>query len=545
MTRPVAFAVVWLALAALRAHGQEACRADTLSAGFPQQWLGTTVGQITIRARNVEAPNSLVETGVRFLHRPTRIGVAVNNLSFASGDAVDSLAVLESVRRLRSTQLYSEVILEGRQCAPGVTDFVVWTRDAWSLRGAYRLSQSGDSRASLSEVNLFGTARTISAASETISDRQAFTLSAADPYLFNTRFRGSGTFRVYSDGRSWGWGLRTRDLSPRDLWRVTLSSTQLGRFGTDSATQSFTDITRREDALSVSRLVFVDREVAWAIVAGVERQLARLTVIAPGVNVGGEHVNRDFVAPLIGVSRRSLAFDAIDWLVPGQPLAELPVGIAGEVAVAIGHDQGANDRIVHYDGWLGATALVTRGTIVTGDVWASGYVEGDSLANGELRGSVAVYQRARRGIWIVRLAAEHLFNPDPDVFALSTIDPTLRSLAPNSRLAESAISATIERSMHLYSREGRWAIDGAVFTGYSERHRSVDGVTGDVLNLQAVIVGIGVRQVRNQPTQAPVRIDIGRAIWRSRGLPDRWIVVLTTTPWISSGRTRDGLREAR
>jgi hypothetical protein len=534
-----------LGLAASRAHGQQACRVDTLSAGFPPQWLGTKVGQITIRARNVEAPNSLIQTGVKYLHRPTRIGVAMNNLSFVSGSDVDSLAVLESVRRLRSTQLYSEVILEGTQCTPGVTDFTVWTRDAWSLRGSYRLSQSGDARASLSEVNLFGTGRTLSAASEMINDRQAFTVAAADPYLFDTRIRASGALRVYSDGRSWSWGLRTRELSPRDLWRVTISSTQLRRFGTDSAEQSFTDITRREDAASVSRLVWLDRKVAWAVVMGVEHQLARLTVIAPGVNVGGEHVNRDFVAPLIGVSLRSLTFGAINWLVPGQPLAELPVGIAGEVAVAIGHDAGANDRIVHYDGWIGGTTLITPGMILTGDIWASGYLESDSLANGELRTSIALYRRARGGMWIFRAGAEHLFNPDPDVFALSSIDPLLHSLAPSSRLAESAIAVGAERSMHLYAKEGRWAIDGAVFAGYSERHRSVDGVTGDVLNLQAVTVGIGLRQVRNQPTQAPVRIDIGRAVWRSGGLPDRWIVVLTTTPWISSGRTRDGLREAR
>ena len=87
-------------------------------------------------------------------------------------------------------------------------------------------------------------------------------------------------------------------------------------------------------------------------------------------------------------------------------------------------------------------------------------------------------------------------------------------------------------------------LDGALWAAFSDRERSFDGVTLNPSDYRAVIVGIGIRQVRNQPTQSPIRLDIGRAVWRS-GLPSRWIVALNTIPWINAGRNRDGLREAR
>ena len=83
------------------------CVLDTLTAGFPPQWLGTHVGQITIHARNVAEGGGTARQILRGLHWPTQLRIASNELSFAPGDLVDSLEVLESVRRLRRTQLFT------------------------------------------------------------------------------------------------------------------------------------------------------------------------------------------------------------------------------------------------------------------------------------------------------------------------------------------------------------------------------------------------------------------------------------------------------
>jgi hypothetical protein len=277
----------------------------------------------------------------------------------------------------------------------------------------------------------------------------------------------------------------------------------------------------------------------------VEHEFADENVTTKAASLAKNAVQRNFVAPLIGVSRRSRRFGSIDWLVPGQAPAELRQGLEGKVVFGMGHELFRDITISHLDSWVGLTELLGPNTVFTGDVWSSGYWSTDSVQNGTLRTSVALIRKAAKGMWILRGGWEHIYNPDPDVFALSTVDPLLRLLAPTSRLAEQALSVTAERSLHLYSKEGRWVLDGALFAALSDRRHSFDGIATVPVNYRAVIVGIGFRQIRNQPTQAPIRLDIGRAIWRSQGLPNRWIVTLSTVPWINAGRTRDGLREAR
>jgi hypothetical protein len=520
------------------------CSVDTLDAAFPRQWLGTTVGQVTVRARNIETPFKFATAAARYVHRPTQLNVALNELSFTPGAAMDSLAVMESIRRLRATGLYSEIILEGSQCERGVIDFTLWTRDAWSLKSSLRFAEAGTSRASFSEVNVLGTGRAIAVAGENVEGRNALTVSLVDPHLADTRFRAAALLRTYADGRSWVWSLRTREFSDRDVWRGAFTSTQERRLSNDSATSTHIDITKRADALTVSRLVALNTSAAYAVVGGVEQEFADENVIQPGGSLGTDVARRNFMAPVLGISRRSRHFGTIDWLVPGQAPAELREGVEGEVVAGVGHDLFRHTNITHLDGWIGITQLVGPGTVFTGDVWASGFWSSDSVQNGTLRTSVALFRTAKGGLWIFRGAWERIFNPDPDVFALSTIDPLLRLLAPASRLAERALSLTAERSLHMYSKEGRWVLDGALWAAFSDRERSFDGVTLNPSDYRAVIVGIGIRQVRNQPTQSPIRLDIGRAVWRS-GLPSRWIVSLNTIPWINAGRNRDGLREAR
>ncbi len=519
------------------------CRTDTLNAGFPRQWLGTRVGQITIDSRNVEAPSPFLSSAMQRLHHPTRLTVTENELSFAAGDPMDSLLIQESVRRLRRTQLFSEIIVTGTQCVGGVTDFRLTSRDSWSIRSDLRYGRL-TSRVALAEINLFGTGRSVTAAAEQVDGRNAVSFGVIDPHLFNTRIRAAALLRNYDDGRAWEWSLRSREFTPRDNWRLSVASYQVKRLGFDSSTATTDSIDRRTASATASWRFASDNEAVYALVFGTEYQRARLSVFRTAVALGRSSVRREFTAPLIGISRRSLKYGALDWLVPGQPPAELPLGLEGEIVIAAGHDRATDALITHMDGWAGGTAMLSSGTVLTGDVWSSGYFNQDSVSNGTLRFSAALYQRARGGMWTFRLTSERVYNPDPDVFALSNLDPMLRSLTPNARLAESALAITAERSLHLYATEGRWAVDGALFTTYIERHRSVD-VAGDVAtNPEAFIVGIGLRRVRNQPTQSPLSLSIGRTVWRYSNLPNRWVVSLATVPWLNNGRFRDGLRES-
>ncbi len=519
------------------------CTVDTLTVGFPAKWMGTTIGQINVRARTVDLLNPTLTTLAQYVHRSTRLNIVFNELSFAPGQLMDSVEVLESVRRLRRTNLMSEIILEGSQCSPGRTDFTVWTRDAWSLRTAFRFADAGSSRISVAEANLLGTGRTVSVSGDRVDDRRSISVTLADPYLFDTRMSGAVTLRNYPDGRTWYWNIRTRELSPRDRWRGNIAAMQSRRLNNNPVARSHTDITRRDAAVTVSSLLALTPTFALALIAGVEHDYANINVIRPGKRLSKTTVRRDLTTPLIGLSLRSNRFGSIDWLVPNQLPAEVPLGMEGEAVVGIGHDVVSRREMKRLDSWVGGTIMPRASTIVTGDLWTSGYYSGDSISGGNIRVSLALYQQSWNGMWIARATSERLYNPDPDVFALSTVDATLRTLAPKLRIAERAVNVSLERSWHLMSREGRWALDGALTASYSARDHSSDEVSQFLTNPQVLVVGIGFRHVRNQTSQAPVRLDIGHVVWRTAGLPNRWIIGLSTAAWINSGRTRKGIRD--
>lgn len=522
------------------------CSIDTLHAAFPVRWLGTHVGGIAIRSRNVDMPAAFLSRGVQYLHVPTGDDVIRAEFGVSSGDAVDSLLVKQAVRRLLLSQIFSEVLLEGRRCSDAEqTDFTLWTRDAWSVRAGVKLGSVGSRRLSLAELNLLGTGRTVSLSSEAVESRHSFALGFSDPSLFGTRLRGSVMGHSYPDGTAWHWGLQTRDRSPYDRWRLSVLSSQLAMVSNDIASSTFIDIERRRHALTLSRRVATTSDAVWAVVAGVESENANLTVRRPGPSIARPELHREFTAPILGIALRSTVFKTVDWFVERQSPAEVPVGIDGEVVVSLAHENFSAARLAHVDGWIGGTAMLDASTIVTGDVWSSGYWNVDSVSNGTLRLAGGFYRRTTNGMWIVRLASERIYNPDPDVFALSTTDPMLRSLASGAgRLAESGLLASIERAFHLYEYEGRWGMDGALFASFSERHGNIDPKADDPHNLYAAIIGVGLRRVGSQLTQSPLRIDLGRAISRSPLLHDRWIVVFSTAPWINAGRKRDGVREA-
>ena len=536
-----------LAVTAPRAQQPAACVTDTLYSAFPARWIGTRVGSMAIRPRNVDAPGGFATRAVHYLHVPTRTAVIWNDLEFEPGQQVDSIAVLESVRRLRRSPLYGEVLFEGTRCQGSEeTSFVIWTRDAWSLRGGLKLASVGPTRVSLAELNLFGTGRTLALAQEAVEVRRSFSIGFSDPSLFGTRLRGNVGARLYEDGRAWNWGLRTRDFGPFDRWRFAFLSWQQRRVNDDTASYSYSDVERHRTALTVSRRLYVARTGVWALVAGAESERANLAVFQPGPSIGRSEVYREFVAPVVGVARRSTRFHTVNWLVERQAPTEVPVGVDGEAVVSVGNERNAGARLTHVDGWIGGTAMPGANTIVTGDVWWSGYWGSDSVSNGTLRLAGALYRNAAHGMWIVRGASERIYNPDPDVFALSTTDPMLRSLAPYAgRLAESALLISVERAFHLYEYEGRWGLDGALFASYSQRHGNIDPKADDPQHLYAWILGVGLRRVSNQAMRSPLRIDVGRAVSRSALLRDRWIVVVSAVPWISLGRQRDGLREAK
>ena len=190
--------------------------------------------------------------------------------------------MLESVRRLRLTNLVSEVILEGVQCEAGRTDFTIWTRDAWSLRTGFRFADAGTARIAVSETNLFGTGRTVGVSADQIDDRRSISVTLADPYLFDTRMSGAATLRNYPDGRTWSWNIHTRELSPRDRWRGSIAAIQSRRFDDNPGAHTHTDIKRRVASVTGNRLFVLTHNQGCARVVGLGTEYDELYVCRPG-----------------------------------------------------------------------------------------------------------------------------------------------------------------------------------------------------------------------------------------------------------------------
>ncbi|MEA3246724.1 MAG: glycosyltransferase family 87 protein, partial [Gemmatimonadota bacterium] len=118
----------------------ESCAVDTLGAAVPEAWKATRVGAVRVESGSIDLPNARLASVARRLHVTTRPDVVRRELGFRTGDAVDPRRILESVRRLRESALFSDVILEGRRCAgAGTTDLSLRTNDAWTTRGSIRL----------------------------------------------------------------------------------------------------------------------------------------------------------------------------------------------------------------------------------------------------------------------------------------------------------------------------------------------------------------------------------------------------------------------
>lgn len=529
--------------AVVPADAAVSCTVDTLGTAVPAAWLETRVGTLRIESGGVDLPSARLAPVARRLHGTTRPDIVRRELGFRSGDPVEPRRILESVRRLRESRLFSDVVLEGRRCGQAsTTDLSVRTMDAWSTHMSLRLGGKAPVQALLLERNLFGSARSLTVGSQERNGQQVFSFGVADPHFLSGDVSVSAVMRLHGDGREWAGSLRTNDGSPLDPWSGSVTSSQIRRYRVDSRKQVVTDVTRRATVLTISRRVASGDAGVWTMTSGVEQELTDLDVTRVNPVVGGNRAHRAFVVPLLGIARRSTAYREIEWLAPSRQASELRVGVEGDMVAGFGRESRAGGAVTHWDGWLGVTAMPTRESLITGDLWTSGYRVRDSVENASVRANVTLVGHANRGTWVGRIAAERVWNPDPDVYALSTADPLLRALSPTSRLAARAVSAQLERRTSLYGQDGRRGIDGALFAAWSERANTLDVAGNPVRVMQAAMVGVGLRQVGGDPRQSPLSIDVGRTIMGSRRLPSRWIVTLSASPSVHGLRARDGLQ---
>jgi hypothetical protein len=471
------------------------------------------------------------------LHVRTRETTVRRQILFAEGDTIDTVAVGESVRRLRHLRYLRDVELRAVRCGTGPVDLVLATRDDWSVKPKVQVRSAGKSEIGLTERNLLGSGRELAMHVRSQQGRIGVGVTLNDPWLFGSRFGAVLGQDTYRDGQEWTAMLRLREesiLAPlgMELGGV-VSAYEPGGPGSDS-------FERAGGHLLVRRRLFERPAAVTSILFGAETERAELAAATNAPIVGPKRANRDFLGLSVGAARSSVAYDTLTWLLPNDAIVDVPLSVETDAVVGLGRDAVRDVPMMHLDLWSGKAWIPSRRSLAVADLWASGYASSGRWDAAAFRASLGYYHAATRGFWSTRLTAERLVNPDPDVRTFVTIDPTSPVLPDRRRFATGAVGFSAERDVRLRPLTRSWALDAAVFGAASSRWEAVDPSPE---HTDVAMLGVGLRLTPTRLGRATARLDVGYPVSTSPLAKRGLFVGIGLSPWWGDERHRPGRRE--
>ena len=499
------------------------------------RYQGRQIGSVRV-VTAAPAPLPAAPDAIENLHVRTRQATIRRHLLFADGEVVDTIRVAESLRRLRRLRYLSDVAIVATSCATDTpVDLAVVTRDAWSTEPSVKVRGSGSAVVGLEERNVLGTGRDARVYVRSDGAQLGFGAAYTDPWVAGTNVAASVARNVYRDGGDWTAGVGLRERSVFDRWRANIDVARSAR----EAPATVGDTVRREMAsLLVGRRIAQSPSGATSFLAGAEYAEARVAAGAGAVIVGPSAVRREFLGADVGLARRAASYGVATWYLPGGQPLELPVALEGEALIGVGRDIAFGLPAQHADAWLGRFWMPRNRFVLSADAWGSGYRIGQQWSAGSLRLALGADAAAWRGRWTARAAAEQLSDPDPDVRALASADPTVAALPSRARLAETALAISIERDFDVHRVARSYMLDIAAVGAGSMRWDPAAG--GERPTVGAV--GVGLRLLPARAGLARMGLDVGFPVLRSAGVPPRPFFAITISPWLEASRMRDGRR---
>jgi hypothetical protein len=470
------------------------------------------------------------------LHVRTREATVRRQLLFTAGDPLDTLAVGESVRRLRHLRYLRDVELRGVRCDAGPVDLVVSTRDDWSVKPKVQV-RSAKSEIGLTERNLLGSGRELAMHVRSQQGRIGVGVTFSDPWFLGSRFGATLSQDSYRDGQEWGALVRLREESVLAPLGAELGGTVLVYQPTGLGKDDFE---RAAAHLLVRRPLFETRSAVTSLLGGAETERAELAAAVDAPIVGPRRADRNFMGLSVGVDRASVGYDTLTWLLPNKAIVDVPLSLETDAVIGLGRDLVRDVPMMHVDLWSGKAWLPSRRSLAVADLWASGYASSGRWDAATFRGSLAFYQAATRGFWTTRFTAERLLNPDPDLRTFVTIDPTASLLPDRRRLAAGAIGFTAERDVRLRPLTRSWALDGAIFGAASSRWESV---APSPEHTDVAVLGLGLRLTPTRLGRATARLDVGVPFSRSPVAKRGVYVGIGLSPWWGDERHRPSRRD--
>jgi len=484
------------------------------------------------------------------MHVRTRPEVIRRELLFASGDTVDTLQVAESLRRLRKLSFLEYAQIEARRCSTESGESLVLkvaTRDAWTTRPDFKASRNSP-RVGLTERNLLGTGSAVSLGLVSRNGSLGAGATAFDAFGFGTGMTTRAQYQQYSDGTIRALSVARRQTSLADRWRGELD---LYDQRYEPRTPLADNFERTGgDLIGGVRLTPRRSSHVLYFLAGVESEYTSLIAAPNSDVVGPERVDRRFTGPQVGVAMVSALYDTLTWLLPGRAVVDVPRTLEGEVVVGVGSGSvtarditgpveiNHSNFMTHYDGWVGREWLPTRRSRIVGDIWASGYSRAGQWQSSRTRAALSAEHAASNGVWRLSAAGEQLIDPDPDVRAIAIYDRALAFLPRRIRLAESALSVSVERTRHLRSVGSSMELDASVFGAVSKRWDPAPSANASE-DFTVGVAGLGVALVPRRPGRATVRLDYGFPVTATPGIKRTPLLSITILPWLEASRHRE------
>jgi hypothetical protein len=396
---------------------------------------------------------------------------------------------------------------------------------------------------------LFGTGRTASLELVARNRKPGAGITAFDPFGFGTGVITRAEYQRYSDGRILGLSLARRQASVTDRWTGELDLYDQR----DEPRSPLADNFERTggEAIGGVRITPTGDSHAVFLLAGLESESSSL-VAAPNADiVGPVRVDRRFTGPQIGLSILSARYDTLTWLLSGGAVVDVPRTFEGEIVLGVGSGavtvrdfngsadtNSAANFMTHYDGWVGREWLPTRSSRIVTDLWASGYSRAGEWQSSRFRAAIAAEHAAQDGLWRLTIAQEQLNDPDPDVRALEIYDRALAFVPIRIRLAESALSLSIERTRHIRSVGTSLELDGSLFGALSKRWDPAPSASG-AEDFTVGVAGAGLSLSPRRPGKGTVRLDYGFPVIGAPGIRRVPRFSLTIFPWLESSRHRE------
>jgi hypothetical protein len=484
------------------------------------------------------------------MHVRTRPEIIRRELLFAAGDTVDTLRVAESLRRLRKLQFLENASVEADRCVTPAGESLalkVVTQDAWTTRPDIKPGGSSP-RIGLTERDLLGTGRTVSLSLVSHNRSLGAGISTSDAFGFGTGVATRAQYQRYYEGTIRSLSFARRHASIADQWRAQLDFWDQ-HDEPKSATREQIERTGG-DLIAGVRLSPPSSSHVVYLLGGAESELTSLAAASNVQVIGPSRIDRRFTGPQIGFSLVSGSYDTLTWLLPGGAVIDVPRTFEGEFVIGLGKgavrsrdlmgpaEASRSSFMTHYDAWVGREWLPTRGSRIVTDVWASGYTGADDWHSASIRAAASAERVASNGAWEMTVAAEQLRDPDPDVRALTIFDRALAFVPSRVRLAESALTMSIDRTRHLRPVGSSLELDGSIFGALSKRWDPADTSAASE-DVTVGVVGLGLGLTPRRAGRASVRLDYGIPVLSAPGVRRTPRFSLTLTPWLENGRHRD------